>query len=871
MNVSSPVPTETEWVVLKFGGTSVSSRDSWDTIAAIVRDQATSSGRALIVCSALAGISNLLEQLAEKAVQGVHELALAEIERRHVDLAEALGVEIDERFTSHFTQLRRLATGIALVEGSTTKLEARMLAFGEILATLLGCDYLKTAGIDVGWLDARECLVANTRQPVDNRHRYLSASCDFQPDDLLNKTLCQRAERCLLTQGFIARDDQGDTVVLGRGGSDTSAAYFAGKLGASRCEIWTDVPGVFTANPKQIPSARLLRRLDYSEAQEVASQGARVLHPRCIEPLRELGIPLHIRCTKRPEVEGTIISKEGSGTRPQVKAISAKSGVTLVSMDTPGMWQQVGFLADVFACFKDNGLSVDLVSTSETNVTVSLDTAANMLDAEQIERLLSDLSHHCKATILSDCAAISLIGRHIRAVLHRLGPTLEVFEAQRIHLLSQAASDLNLTFVVDNSQADRLVRQLHALLFNHTHADRLFGPTWQELSETGSDRAEPAAIQPWWKNKADEIISIARQNSPLFVYDEDSLCSAAEALSSLNNLKRAFYSVKANNNVQVLQVFERTGLGFECVSIHEVEHVLSTFPELDVRRILFTPNFAPRVEFERAFELGVWVTIDNVHPISQWPEVFAGRDILVRIDPGKGRGHHGHVRTAGVESKFGLAVSHLDRFCDLVDRAEARVVGLHAHAGSGIRDADHWRQIALFLADVASRFPSASILDLGGGLGIAERPHKPAVDLAELDTLLGTFREAWPQFELWLEPGRYLVADAGVLVAKVTQVKNKGEIQYVGIETGMNSLIRPALYGAYHEMVNLSQLDQPDTVEVNVVGPVCETGDTLGYCRRMPQPREGDIILIATAGAYGRVMSSSYNRREPAREWFLSR
>jgi diaminopimelate decarboxylase/aspartate kinase len=162
--------------------------------------------------------------------------------------------------------------------------------------------------------------------------------------------------------------------------------------------------------------------------------------------------------------------------------------------------------------------------------------------------------------------------------------------------------------------------------------------------------------------------------------------------------------------------------------------------------------------------------------------------------------------------------------------------------------------------------PAVRILDIGGGLGVPERLDQPAVDLAGLDAALARFRAAHPQFELWLEPGRYLVATAGVLLARVTQLKGKGDVQYVGIATGMNSLIRPALYGAYHEIVNLTRLGQPASQVFNVVGPICESGDQLGHDRLLPETAEGDVLLIANAGAYGHAMSSQYNLREPAVE-----
>jgi diaminopimelate decarboxylase/aspartate kinase len=162
------------------------------------------------------------------------------------------------------------------------------------------------------------------------------------------------------------------------------------------------------------------------------------------------------------------------------------------------------------------------------------------------------------------------------------------------------------------------------------------------------------------------------------------------------------------------------------------------------------------------------------------------------------------------------------------------------------------------------------VLDLGGGLGVPERPGQASLDLAQFDALLGRFRQAHPDYQLWIEPGRFLVARAGALLTRVTQLKTKEHVQYVGVDAGMNTLIRPALYGSYHAIVNLSRIDEPPTTVANVVGPICESGDTLGHSRALPDPSEGDVLLVATTGAYGRAMSSTYNLREPAREVVLS-
>ena len=552
---------------------------------------------------------------------------------------------------------------------------------------------------------------------------------------------------------------------------------------------------------------------------------------------------------------------------PLVKAISLRQHVTLISMEAVTMWHEVGFLARLFALFAEHRVSIDLVSTSESNVTVSIDDTDAKLSRHEREALVSALSRLADVTVIDDCASVSLVGRKIRTILHKLGPALAVFEEQRIHLVSQAANDLNLTFVVDNAQGYRLVQKLHPSIIRPRPGDDVIGDTWESLQST--DRRATDRRAPWWAQRRDALLGAIGERQSCYVYDSPSIREAIARLLALDNVERIFYAMKANPHPGVLRIVHEAGLGFECVSPGELARVRSLFPDLPGERLLYTPNFAPREDYAAGFDAGAQVTLDNLYPLEAWPELFRGKALFVRVDPGQGRGHHEHVRTAGVHSKFGVPTFELERFRDLVDAAGASVVGVHAHVGSGITDGDAWRGVGEVLADVARLFPAVRAIDLGGGLGIPEKPGDRALDLDRLDASLVPVREACPGVALWLEPGRYLIAEAGVLLARVTQTKGKGDVRYVGVATGMNSLIRPALYGAYHEIVNLSRLDEAASELVTVVGPICETGDKLGTDRLLPPARAGDVLLVANAGAYGAAMASHYNLREPAEELML--
>jgi len=581
-------PDSLRWVVLKFGGTSVSSRARWQTITQVVRERVAEGLRPLVVCSAVSGVSDALERGVAESVSGATPPTLDTLTSRHKQLARDLGLPFPGPIEAELVELARLFQGAALLGEMSPRLQARVLAQGELMSTRLGAAFLKAEGLECAWIDARACLAT---LPGKDAHRaFLSATCDSTPDMGLQERLGALEAVVLLTQGFIASTSEGETALLGRGGSDTSAAYLAAKLEAVRCEIWTDVPGLYSADPRGVPSARLLKRLYYPEAQEIATTGASVLHPRCIHPLATADIPIHIRCTPHPAMTGTVIHSQLSDSDARVKALSIKRGVMLVSMETLGMWQEVGFLARAFSCFENAGLSIDLVSTSETNVTVTLDPAANHLDPATLDTLQETLGTMCRAQVLGPFATISLVGKNIRRMLHELGGALGVFEEQRIHLVSQAANDLNLSFVVDADQADRLVRQLHGQLFAHSTESSLLGPTWEESFSTQTLPAQPT----WWEGRREELLALAGAESPLYVYEKASLEEAAGNLHSLENVARVFFAVKANPHPDILRCFAAQGLGFECVSPGELAHVQEVPPHLPPDRLLFTPNFAPR-------------------------------------------------------------------------------------------------------------------------------------------------------------------------------------------------------------------------------------------------------------------------------------
>jgi bifunctional diaminopimelate decarboxylase / aspartate kinase len=841
------------WVVVKFGGTSVSSVSCWKEIKSIAQLHRSAGNKVLVVCSALSGVSDQLTQLGELALCGDHAAALRSLEKKHLEFCHSLSVSA-EKIQLYFGDLARRLDGVAMLRELSARSRAEIMAVGERALTVAGSEFLSAALID-----ATELLQTQEYDDASDMD-YLSAVCGASIDKRVLQKLDDLNTPLVVTQGFIASNPKGETVLLGRGGSDVSASYLAAKIGACVCEIWTDVAGVYTANPRLVPQARIIRHLGYDEAQEIAAMGGKVLHPNSLAPLKQANIPLFIKKTTDKERPGTCVSWDVSDVDATIKSISVKKNVLLVSIEGVSMWRSVGFLHDVFSCFKKHGLSVDLMSTSESCITVSLDTAANLLDAESINRLVSDLNVFANASTIGPCAAISLVGSGIRSILSDLSDVFTQFKTHKVYLLSQAASDLNLTFVVDEERADKLCQQLHHILIENQPLGELFS------LETDLKPQQNAA---WWSDALAKKESISPSQLPGYFYSERVVMSQLQKLLSLTAVDSLYYAIKANPFPGVLQALSQKGVRMECVSQGEIEHVLEHVPAIQAETMLFTPNFAPREEYAYALEKGVWVTLDGDYPLRTWPELFAGKELLLRVDPGQGRGHHKHVMTAGQSAKFGIPPDQLPEVAELAKKAGATIVGLHAHAGSGVLDPTHWSEIASFLGSYAELFPELRIINCGGGLGIAQSPWQEDLDMTAVDSGLVSFKEKYPNMELWMEPGRYLVAESGVLLARVTQVKQKGDKKYVGIETGINSLIRPALYGAYHPMINLTRHGEPLVQEATIVGPICESADIIGHDRLLPETKEGDIIAIGLAGAYGACMSSNYNNREPAAEYVI--
>lgn len=353
--------------------------------------------------------------------------------------------------------------------------------------------------------------------------------------------------------------------------------------------------------------------------------------------------------------------------------------------------------------------------------------------------------------------------------------------------------------------------------------------------------------------------------TPTYVYFSEVIRRQVAGLrQQLSGLPaQLLYAMKANSHPAVLAVLRDEGVGIDAVSPGELLLARRVgFPAAD---ILFSGNNLTDDEMHFAHAQGVLLNIGELTRLERYGRAYPGSAVCVRLNPQIGAGHHEHVITAGAFSKFGVPVAQIDDLRAVLARYDLRLVGLHQHIGSGIPNTEVlWQAIAVLL-DAARQFPGLRFLNVGGGLGIPYHPDDAALDLENFHQRIALPLQAFRQrygrdLAFRFEPGRYLVAESGVLLMRVTAVKTTADRVFVGTDSGFNHLVRPAMYGAYHALYNLSHPDGP-LRRYDVVGNICESGDLFARDRWLQEVREGDVLAVLDAGAYGLSMASTYNLR----------
>lgn len=363
-----------------------------------------------------------------------------------------------------------------------------------------------------------------------------------------------------------------------------------------------------------------------------------------------------------------------------------------------------------------------------------------------------------------------------------------------------------------------------------------------------------------------DVAEIAQQfGTPVYVYD------GSKIISQLKSLQNAFsetdvrikYAAKALTNVSVLKLLKQNGAGVDVVSIQEAQLALGA--GFTPSEIMFTPNCVDFDEVVAGVELGLTINLDNLSVLEKFGKKYGNTvPCCVRLNPHIMAGGNYKISTGHSNSKFGISVYQLPDIMQLADKYQIVINGLHIHTGSEITETDVFLKMAEILFGIARDFPALKFIDFGGGFKVSYKSGDMITNVYDLGLKLSkAFNEFYHSYgrklELWVEPGKYLVSEAGYLLVKTNVVKSTPSLTFVGVNSGLNHLIRPMMYDAYHEIVNASNPTGSQKV-YTIVGNICET-DTLGADRKLNEVREGDLLVIKNAGAYGYSMASNYNSR----------
>jgi aspartate kinase len=457
-------------IIVKFGGTSVGTASAIQATAEIVRGRL--SRAPVVVVSALGGVTTDLLELAERATAGQVLPALEGIERlRARHLAEARAVlsgaaaesqdEVAAEVSVLCDELAQLLEALSVLGHLTPRSLDAIAATGELLSMQLVVAAYVAAGVPAVGVDPRRVLITDgtfTRAQPDEAAISAAAAAHLRP--------LVEAGQVPVIGGFVGATHDGITTTLGRGGSDYSAALIGAALGASAIEIWTDVDGMLTADPRVVEGARLIERIRFDEASELATFGAKVLHPSTIVPAVGLGIPVFIYNTRRPSGPGTRITSDAP--RRSLAAIAGKGPVTLLKIRSPSMLLAPGFLRRVFETFERHRVSIDVVATSEVSLSLTVDRPGGRgRDDAAIDALVADLAPLGEVSVERSRGVVALVGAGLADDPHTMARALEALHGTRIHMLSLSATGLNLTAVIDAVDVTPAMRRLHNAFFGN--------------------------------------------------------------------------------------------------------------------------------------------------------------------------------------------------------------------------------------------------------------------------------------------------------------------------------------------------------------------------------------------------------------------
>lgn len=447
----------TSFVVAKFGGTSVADYAAMNRSADVVLADANTR---LVVLSASAGVTNLLVSLSEGLEATERFVKLDALRKIQFDILERLQNpnvirEEVERLLENITTLAEAAS-----LATSTALTDELVSHGELMSTLLFVEIMRERNIQAQWFDVRKVMRTSDR--------FGRAEPDVEAlAELTNQQLAPRLdEGIVITQGFIGSEAKGRTTTLGRGGSDYTAALLGEALHTTRVDIWTDVPGIYTTDPRVVSAAKRIDVIAFEEAAEMATFGAKVLHPATLLPAVRSDIPVFVGSSKDPKAGGTLVCKKTENP-PLFRALALRRKQTLVTLHSHNMLHSRGFLAEVFGILARHNISVDLITTSEVSIALTLDTTGSTSTGDTLltQSLLIELSELCRVEVEEDLALVAIIGNKLSRACGVGKEVFGVLDPFSIRMICYGASSYNLCFLVPADQAEQVVQKLHQNLF----------------------------------------------------------------------------------------------------------------------------------------------------------------------------------------------------------------------------------------------------------------------------------------------------------------------------------------------------------------------------------------------------------------------
>jgi aspartate kinase len=438
---------------MKFGGTSVESTQAITRVAGIVRDRL--ARHPVVVVSAMGKTTNKLLAIAAAAVEGHREQALEQLAAlSEFHRTEAAGLGVEAEVDSHFLELAELVKGLAVMGELTPRATDAVSAYGERLSSIIVAARFRALGLPAIQLDSRTVLV------TDGRHTQAAPLFD-QTGERLRRVIPGLAkEKVVVMGGFIGSTEDGVTTTLGRGGSDYTASIVGAGIGAEEIQIWTDVDGMLTADPTILPGGYRVKVCSFAEAAELAYFGAKVLHPATVLPAIEKNIPVRILNSRRPEVEGTLIVSNPPASKSPIRSIACKRNITMVNIVSTRMLMAHGFLRRIFEVFDRFETPVDMLATSEVSVSLTIDTT------RALPAIREELEQFADVSVEENLSIVCLVGENIRCAPDVAARAFTALKAIPTHMLSQGASQLNLSLVVGAADLFRAVESLHQEFFS---------------------------------------------------------------------------------------------------------------------------------------------------------------------------------------------------------------------------------------------------------------------------------------------------------------------------------------------------------------------------------------------------------------------